>query len=386
MKLDKHVRKFIKEHIEEGTWLDVRTTLWDKSIEGSEATPDLVGEKVVLVAFDSFETVNDYDPRLEYYFDKNCVGEVMSVDSDGEIYVDWGVSINSSYRHYDSRLVRYKDLLVAAKPLGEFNEEELDKVVLKNDARKEIVSVLKQHDKSQLIFEHWGLGEVIDYGKGMTFLFYGPPGTGKTWGANCIAKALGTELITIGAAEIQTSEPGGANRNIVKAFKQAKSEKKVLFLDECDSLITTRQNVGMVLGSEINTLLTEIEKFEGVLILATNRVETLDPALERRISLIVEFEEPDFAMRKDIWSKLLPEKMPLAENVKVDVLAEYKLTGGQIKNVVLNAARMAASEEAKAVGKDHFDVAVTRLNNSKSLLGTASSYIQVLEKASKVKA
>lgn len=154
-------------------------------------------------------------------------------------------------------------------------------------------------------------------------------------------------------------------------------EKKVLFLDECDSLITVRSNVGMVLGSEINTLLTEIEKFEGVLILATNRADTLDPALERRISLLVEFEEPDYEMRREIWDKLIPEKMPLGKGVSKDSLAEYKLTGGQIKNVILNAARMAASKEQKSVELEDFDGAIQRLNKSKSLLGTASRKLQV---------
>ena len=67
----------------------------------------------------------------------------------------------------------------------------------------------------------------------------------------------------------------------------------------------------------------------------------LDRALERRIALKVEFPRPDRVMRRVIWEKLLPAKMPLAEDVSLDRLAECDLTGGEIKNAVLNAARHA---------------------------------------------
>ncbi len=250
----------------------------------------------------------------------------------------------------------------------------LSRLIIAEEAKEEIISVLKQHQHSRQIFEEWGLGEVIEYGRGMTFLFYGPPGTGKTWGAHCIAKTLKKELLIIGSAEIQSSEPGAANRNIKKAFADAKSRNKILFLDECDSLIASRQDVGMVLGSEINTLLTEIEKFEGVVVLATNRVEELDEALERRIALIVEFPEPNYTQREGIWGVMLPKKMPLEKEVTIEKLAAHKLTGGQIKNIVLQAARLALANEAKKVGLKHFESAIARVQKSKSLLGTASRY------------
>ena len=261
-------------------------------------------------------------------------------------------------------------------PTMELKLEHFDKVIISEDSKKQIIAVLRQHNNYAKIFDEWGLGDVIEYGKGMTFLFHGPPGTGKTWAANCIAKAVGRELLVIGASEIQTSEPGGANRNIQNAFKAAKS-KKVLFFDECDSLITMRNQVGMIIGSEINTLLTEIEKFEGICILATNRIETLDEALERRISLIIEFPAPSYTQRQDIWTRMLPVKMPRAKDVKIDELAEYKLTGGQIKNVVLNAARAAVSEEKDKVYKRHFVESIERLQGSSAIMGTADRHVHV---------
>ncbi len=253
--------------------------------------------------------------------------------------------------------------------IEEFDLVHLEPLIVKDDIKKSIVSVLKQHNNRKKIFEEWGLDEVLEYGKGMTFLFHGPPGTGKTKAAHCIAKTVGTTLLIVGSAEIQTSEPGGANRNIQQAFKTAKSKKQVLFLDECDSLICNRSEVGMILGSEINTLLTEIEKFEGVLILATNLIQHLDEALERRISLIVEFPKPDYGDRLNIWQKLIPKKMPLGKDFNYEKIAEYALTGGQIKNVILSAARQAAADEEKEVGKGHFEEAIKKLQKSSGLMG-----------------
>lgn len=262
------------------------------------------------------------------------------------------------------------------KKIKGVNVKELERVVLPEADRKEIISVLKQSEHTEKIFKKWGLGDVIEYGRGMNMIFYGGPGTGKTWCAHCIAKAVGRELLVINAANIQSSEPGGANRAIEAAFKEATDKKKVLFLDECDSLITQRNDVGMIMSSEINTLLTQIEKFEGICILATNRIDTLDEALERRLSLILEFKDPDFAARKEIWSKLLPKKFPLASDVSVDKLAEYKLTGGQIKNVVLQTARLTAADGHMKAPMEVFEKSIERVQKAHGLMGKRSSWLQ----------
>lgn len=110
--------------------------------------------------------------------------------------------------------------------------------------------------------------------------------------------------------------------------------------------------------------------FEGVLILATNRIGEMDAALERRISLIVEFPNPTFEQRKAIWKGLLPSKMPLAKDVTHDELAKYEITGGLIKNIVLQAARLASAEDAKEVSMDHFNRAIKRTLASSKIMGS----------------
>lgn len=267
-------------------------------------------------------------------------------------------------------LFKRKEALVAKSKNIKVDMSQLDKVSLKDDARKEIVAMLVMGSKRSMIFDDWGLSETIEYGKGITALFWGPPGTGKTWAAHCIAKSVGKELFTLAVGQIQSSMAGETNKNIEKAFKFAKDEDKVLLLDEVDSFIGDRKNLGMILGSEINTLLTEIEKFEGLLILTTNQIGHLDPALERRISLILEFKNPTKEERMDIWKMLLPKKFPLHKDVTIEALAEHKLTGGFIKNTLLHAARLAASEDVKKVQMSHFEAAIKRISESQGKMGT----------------
>lgn len=277
---------------------------------------------------------------------------------DGKPYDYNGYELDrqSQLYYYDEFMAKKK--VEDSKPII-VNLEILKKVKLPEDKMEAIVSVLKQSTHQKKIFEEWGLGETIEYGRGMTMLFHGVPGTGKTYCANKIAESLGKKLMSVTTAEIQSSTPGEAERNIMEAFAEATKKKEVLLFDECDSLLYNRNNVGMIIGSEINCLLREIEKFEGVCILTTNRVSELDEALERRLSLILKFPEPDAEMRKAIWEGLLPKKLPLAPDVKLEELYQYELTGGLIKNVILNAARYAAADEVLGVEHKHFKAALT---------------------------
>lgn len=330
------------------------------------------GQRVILLDGKGNNTAPEANPK--WGLNGEFVGGVVQDSGGTYTVVRWD---NGWENMFDSDFSSLDDLANAPQPKKKFfggdkvelDTTKLDALVIDPEIKIEIVALLQQHKHAKKIFDDWGLGEVIEYGRGMTLMFWGSPGTGKTFGAKCIAKALGKELLIISASEIQSSEPGGANRNIQNAFSEASSMGKILFIDECDSLIANRANLGMILASEINTLLTEIEKMEGVVILATNRISDMDSALERRISLIVEFPNPTEEQRRDIWKGLLPKKMPLNSDVKIEELATYELSGGLIKNVVLQAARLALSDDAREVAMRHFDKAIKRTTESSGLMG-----------------
>jgi len=98
----------------------------------------------------------------------------------------------------------------------------------------------------------------------------------------------------------------------------------------------------------MHILLTELERFEGTCVLATNLPDMLDDALWRRALVCVHFGKPEHAARAEIWRALLPAGMPLAADVDLKRLAEIEIAGGAINNAILTAAA-AAVYEAGAV-------------------------------------
>ena len=254
------------------------------------------------------------------------------------------------------------------------NKIDFDSVIIEEDKKESIKSSISQLENNKKIFDTWGFGEVFEKGTAISMIFHGVPGTGKTLMAQAIADFVNQDLLIVGPAEIETSTPGGAERNIKRFFKiaegkrgpdsdemddkgkpkEGKKKKHVLLFDECDSLITNRDSVGMILRGQINTLLSELERFDGIVIFTTNSIHSLDPAMERRITTKIEFCFPDKSMRKKIWMRMIPKKAPLAKDVNFDKLSEFALAGGNIKNCVLNAARMAAYSGMKAIDYDCF--------------------------------
>lgn len=184
-------------------------------------------------------------------------------------------------------------------------------------------------------FDEWGVNESFEKGLTNSILLYGPPGTGKTMIAESFAAVLGKNLLMVSNADIQSQVPGEAERNITKNFELAEKKDAVLMFDECDSLLYDRNSVGMIMASEINHLLTCIERFDGVVILTTNRLSRLDPALQRRIIAKVELNLPNEEARNQIWRNLVPKKVPVAGDVDYSLLAKLELSGGEIKNVIL---------------------------------------------------
>jgi len=231
-------------------------------------------------------------------------------------------------------------------------------VVLAPQTRSTLDQALAQIRNHHLIFNRWGLGERHTSGRGLAFNFAGPPGTGKTICAEAIAHELGLKLLVVNYAEAESMWFGETPKNIVAAFRAAAEQNAVLLFDEADA-IAMRRSAGAGLPHEresnltVNVLLRELEMFNGIVIFATNLAANFDPAFERRIRAHVLFEIPGPEERARIWElQIHPRKTPLAPNVDFRALAErYTLSGGDIKNAVLKAAAIAASEPGPDIGK-----------------------------------
>ena len=234
---------------------------------------------------------------------------------------------------------------------------ELKGLVLDEDKRKSIITLLSTHSEANRtkIIDDWGFGKTIEKGLGMAMLFYGPPGTGKTKCAEIIAKELKLKFKLVDPGMIWSSEPGQAERTIQELFKAATESKKMLLcFDECEVLIANRHATGVILAAQTNVLLQCLERYEGISIFTTNRAPVLDPAFERRLQLKMEFDPPSEEIRILIWKELVPKKAPLAKDVCFKTLSKSALSGGHIKNVVINAARKAVADMAEEIEMKHF--------------------------------
>jgi len=174
-----------------------------------------------------------------------------------------------------------------------------------------------------------GFEEVISYGNGVLLMFFGHSGTGKTMMANALGKHMGKKILLIN----YTSLGGDMADEVIKfIFREAKLTDSILFFDECEQIFLSREKG----GREVNLLLTEIERHDGLIIMATNRAFDLDEAMHRRITLAIEFRQPDPILRQKIWQAHIPKNMKVEDNIDWKMLAlKYELSGGFIKNASL---------------------------------------------------
>lgn len=207
------------------------------------------------------------------------------------------------------------------------------------------------------IYDTWGFGRKVAYGRGVSMVFSGPPGTGKTMSAGIVADCLGTTLYRVDLAAVVSKYIGETEKNLSDVFKAAKKGQGVLFFDEADVLFSRRTEVNNSNDRHSNMetayLLQKMEEYEGIVILATNYMQNMDEAFKRRIQFLIEFPFPDEKSRRILWKKVFPKETEFDGIPDYDFLAQqFELTGSHIKNVALQAAFFAADEK-KGVGMEH---------------------------------
>jgi hypothetical protein len=208
-----------------------------------------------------------------------------------------------------------------------------------------------------LVLDDWGLGRKLTAGAGVSALFSGPPGTGKTLAAQIMANQLGIDLYRIDLSTVISKYIGETEKNLERIFTEAAQSNAILFFDEADTIFGKRSEVkdahDRYANIEVGYLLQRMENYSGVSILATNLRANLDDAFTRRLQFIINFPFPDEKYRLKIWEVLMPPDMPCADNLNLRLMAQrFKLAGGSIRNIIVSAAFLAASNGGR-VGMPH---------------------------------
>lgn len=222
-------------------------------------------------------------------------------------------------------------------------------LILAPDPKTQLREICEQCECRHVVYEEWGFGRKLSLGKGLNVLFAGGPGTGKTMGAEVLAHELRLDLYRIDLSQVVSKYIGETEKNLDRIFDAAEDSNAILFFDEADALFGKRSEVrdshDRYANIEISYLLQKMEEYQGVSILATNLRQNLDDAFVRRLQAIVEFPFPDEECRRRIWESIFPKQVPLGEDVRFDLLArEVRLAGGNIKNMAVAAAFLAAGD------------------------------------------
>jgi SpoVK/Ycf46/Vps4 family AAA+-type ATPase len=250
-----------------------------------------------------------------------------------------------------------------------------DDIVLPDEVAGMLREIILRVRHRPTVFGEWGFSARHARSRSLSALFTGPSGTGKTMAAEVIANELALPLYRVDLAAVVSKYIGETEKNLAQIFNEAAASSAVLFFDEADALFGKRSEVrdshDRYANIEVSYLLQRMEDYDGIVILASNLRQNLDEAFVRRLHLAADFPFPDAAARLEIWRRMLPSALPLDQDVDLAALARrFRLSGGNIRNVCVTAAFLAADEGSSA-GMRHFLRAIRREHQKmgKLLLG-----------------
>ncbi|MCL1977319.1 MAG: ATP-binding protein [Candidatus Bathyarchaeota archaeon] len=223
----------------------------------------------------------------------------------------------------------------------------LDSLVLPEREKCLLTEIIAHVAQRHKVYEEWGFEDVSSRGLGISALFSGSSGTGKTLAAEVIAHELHLDLFRIDLSAVVSKYIGETEKNLCKLFDAAEDTGAILFFDEADALFGKRTEIkdshDRHANIEINYLLQRMENYRGLAILATNMREALDTAFTRRLKFIINFPFPDEKSRLEIWQRIFPTKTP-TNNLNFAQLAKLNIAGGNIRNIALYSAFLAANQ------------------------------------------
>ncbi|KAF2180138.1 P-loop containing nucleoside triphosphate hydrolase protein [Zopfia rhizophila CBS 207.26] len=240
-----------------------------------------------------------------------------------------------------------------------FDSKIMDRLVMDKDKKRMIQAICREYTT----INNKGMNRISDIisgkGQGKIFLLHGSPGVGKTLTAECVAEYTHRPLLSITAGDIGvTARDVQAKLN--QYFTRAENWHAVLLLDEADIYLERRGRNDLERNSVVSVFLRELEYYQGILFITSNRVGWFDEAFKSRIHMSIFYKAFDKPMRDQIWDdhfdRIITErkgKFEIAwsagDYVKRDPeVAEMKLNGREIRNAFQTAVTLAEYDAQEA--------------------------------------
>jgi ATPase family associated with various cellular activities (AAA) len=211
---------------------------------------------------------------------------------------------------------------------------------------KFVLHDIAAHVRQRLtVYEKWGFAGRSRRGLGISALFAGTSGTGKTMAAEVLGNELQLDVYRVDLSSVIDKYIGETEKNLKRIFDAAEGGGVILLFDEADALFGKRTEVKDSHDRHANVgvsyLLQRMEAYRGLAVLTTNLKNSLDQAFLRRLRFVIQFPFPDAEQRAEIWRRAFPKLTPTLE---LDYLKLGKLSvaGGNIRNIALNSAFIAA--------------------------------------------
>lgn len=292
--------------------------------------------------------------RQLYHLDIDVVSHsvyyLLSASEIAEVVNLWKKKCNKRERMDWSRLCYEVMGKRCSYKLGEVIYSEVDFEDLEiEEESKQILKQASYYAKYiHQVYEEQGLGSKYAYGRALTILLNGPSGTGKTMTAHAFAKNMGVGLYHVDLSQIADKYIGETEKHLEQVFQYAETTHMVLFFDEADAIFGKRTDVSdgrdRYNNMEVSYILQRIERFDGIVILATNLKKNMDNAFMRRMRYVIQYYMPDENIRYRIWKKCLPNKHNLSDYDIEQIAKRLDIAGGSIKNIILSACVIAKCE------------------------------------------
>ncbi|KAF5502293.1 26S proteasome regulatory subunit 4 [Colletotrichum aenigma] len=241
-----------------------------------------------------------------------------------------------------------------------WNDQAFTDLVLEEPTKMLVRSMVRQHSSQTDDF-------VSGKGKGIVCLFSGPPGSGKTLTAEAVAEITRRPLYSVSAGDLGV-KPKDVDEKLREILELSHKWNAVLLLDEADVFLQERDSTDIQRNALVSIFLRQLEYYQGILILTTNRIAQCDAAFASRVHISKEYPELDESSRGKIWATFLRRMKNASQGAEVHIteeditrLAKMEINGRKIKNI-FSSARIIAKEMQEPLAISHIDLVLNATN------------------------